>query len=130
MTVRNPFLAAPPPTGTIIDISLLGADIDTLLVAPRHIDRSDFFSSFYTILKNHENVSELRVCYFNFSLFELRLCYLHFSLFELRLCYLNFSLFCTFVSSVVLLILYLFRSHSFLYISIPLFLSIDLSFYI
>ncbi|XP_020912845.1 poly(A) polymerase type 3 [Exaiptasia diaphana] len=37
-----------------------GADIDTLLVAPRHIERSDFFSSFYDLLKNHEDVKELR----------------------------------------------------------------------
>ncbi|EDO48505.1 predicted protein [Nematostella vectensis] len=37
-----------------------GADIDTLLVAPRHIDRADFFSSFYDLLKNHPDVRELR----------------------------------------------------------------------
>lgn len=37
-----------------------GADIDTLLVAPRHIDRSDFFGTFYEILKNNEDVKELR----------------------------------------------------------------------
>ncbi|KJH46291.1 Poly(A) polymerase central domain protein [Dictyocaulus viviparus] len=28
-----------------------GADIDTLCVAPRHVDRSDFFGSFYDMLK-------------------------------------------------------------------------------
>ncbi|RWS31605.1 poly(A) polymerase-like protein [Leptotrombidium deliense] len=33
-----------------------GADIDTLLVAPRHIDRSDFFTSFC------ERLSELETC--------------------------------------------------------------------
>jgi poly(A) polymerase Pap1 len=38
-----------------------GADIDTLLVAPRHINREDFFSSFYEILKENEEVKELRV---------------------------------------------------------------------
>lgn len=37
-----------------------GADIDTLLVAPRHIDREDFFNSFYEILKANEEVKELR----------------------------------------------------------------------
>lgn len=37
-----------------------GADIDTLLVAPRHIERSDFFGTFYEILKNNEDVKELR----------------------------------------------------------------------
>ena len=40
---------------------LPGADIDTLLVAPRHVDRSDFFGTFYDILKNNEDVKELRV---------------------------------------------------------------------
>ena len=39
----------------------LGADIDTLLVAPRHIERTDFFSSFYEFLKEKEETSELRV---------------------------------------------------------------------
>ncbi|XP_046847598.1 poly(A) polymerase type 3-like [Xenia sp. Carnegie-2017] len=37
-----------------------GADIDTLLVAPRHIDRDDFFNTFYEILKENEEVKELR----------------------------------------------------------------------
>lgn len=38
-----------------------GADIDTLLVAPRHINREDFFNSFYEVLKENEEVKELRV---------------------------------------------------------------------
>jgi len=37
-----------------------GADIDTLLVAPRHIERSDFFSSFYEFLKSREEIKDLR----------------------------------------------------------------------
>lgn len=41
----------------------LGADIDTLLVAPRHIDRSDFFSTFYEFLKQREETSDVRVCF-------------------------------------------------------------------
>ncbi|CAB3398180.1 unnamed protein product [Caenorhabditis bovis] len=36
-----------------------GADIDTLAVAPRHIERSDFFDTFYDMLKNDPNVTEL-----------------------------------------------------------------------
>lgn len=36
-----------------------GADIDTLLVAPRHVERSDFFGTFYDILKDNEDVKEL-----------------------------------------------------------------------
>ena len=40
-----------------------GADIDTLCVVPRHVDRSDFFSSFYELLKAHPDVKDLRVKY-------------------------------------------------------------------
>ena len=39
---------------------VLGADIDTLCVAPRHVDRSDFFSTFYELLKAQTEVRELR----------------------------------------------------------------------
>ena len=41
-----------------------GADIDTLCVAPRHVQRSDFFGSFYELLKEQPEVKELRVIYF------------------------------------------------------------------
>uniref|UniRef100_A0A672T9F6 Poly(A) polymerase n=1 Tax=Sinocyclocheilus grahami TaxID=75366 RepID=A0A672T9F6_SINGR len=37
-----------------------GADIDALCVAPRHLERSDFFSSFYEKLKEQEEVKDLR----------------------------------------------------------------------
>jgi len=37
-----------------------GADIDTLLVAPRHIERTDFFSSFYEFLKEREEITDIR----------------------------------------------------------------------
>lgn len=37
-----------------------GADIDSLCVAPRHIHREDFFTSFNEILKAHPDVTELR----------------------------------------------------------------------
>ncbi|CAN8000364.1 unnamed protein product, partial [Ixodes hexagonus] len=37
-----------------------GADIDTLCVAPRHIDRTDFFSSFVELLRQQEEVKDLR----------------------------------------------------------------------
>ncbi|CAB4008917.1 poly(A) polymerase type 3-like, partial [Paramuricea clavata] len=36
------------------------ANIDTLLVAPRHITRKDFFSSFYEILEENKEVKKLR----------------------------------------------------------------------
>eukprot|EP00054_Salpingoeca_dolichothecata_P011035 m.61342 g.61342 ORF g.61342 m.61342 type:complete len:698 (-) comp19265_c0_seq2:44-2137(-) len=36
-----------------------GADIDTLVVAPRHINRTDFFSSLFQKLKQHKDVKEL-----------------------------------------------------------------------
>ncbi|MFH4973701.1 hypothetical protein AB6A40_000410 [Gnathostoma spinigerum] len=37
-----------------------GADIDSLCVAPRHVDRSDFFTSFYDMLAADENTTDLR----------------------------------------------------------------------
>ncbi|GMT11624.1 hypothetical protein PFISCL1PPCAC_2921, partial [Pristionchus fissidentatus] len=36
-----------------------GADIDSLCVVPRHIDRSDFFTSFYKMLSEDPQVTEL-----------------------------------------------------------------------
>ena len=38
-----------------------GADIDALCVAPRHVDRADYFTSFVELLKKQPEVSELRV---------------------------------------------------------------------
>nr|CAH7768742.1 unnamed protein product [Callosobruchus chinensis] len=37
-----------------------GADIDALCVAPRHIYREDFFTSFYELLKQQPEVTDLR----------------------------------------------------------------------
>jgi poly(A) polymerase len=37
-----------------------GADIDTLCVAPRHVERSDFFSSFQELLRECKEVKDLR----------------------------------------------------------------------
>uniref|UniRef100_A0A8C5KF99 polynucleotide adenylyltransferase n=1 Tax=Jaculus jaculus TaxID=51337 RepID=A0A8C5KF99_JACJA len=37
-----------------------GADTDALCVVPRHVDRSDFFTSFYIKLKSQEEVKDLR----------------------------------------------------------------------
>lgn len=48
-------------------VLVLGADIDTLLVAPRHIERTDFFSSFYEFLKEKEETKDLRVRYAFYS---------------------------------------------------------------
>lgn len=36
-----------------------GADIDTLCVAPQHVERSDFFSTFYQMLQNNSEVTNL-----------------------------------------------------------------------
>jgi hypothetical protein len=38
-----------------------GADIDALCVAPRHVDRSDYFTSFFELLKQQKEVTDLRV---------------------------------------------------------------------
>ena len=51
-----------------------GADIDTLLVAPRHIDRADFFTSFKTLLENTSGVSNVRVCLYTAIVNVLLLC--------------------------------------------------------
>ncbi|XP_067845152.1 poly(A) polymerase gamma isoform X3 [Heptranchias perlo] len=37
-----------------------GADIDALCVAPRHVERSDFFQSFFEKLKQQEGIKDLR----------------------------------------------------------------------
>ncbi|KAL4641436.1 poly(A) polymerase gamma-like isoform X1 [Arapaima gigas] len=37
-----------------------GADIDALCVAPRHVERADFFLSFFERLKKHEDIKQLR----------------------------------------------------------------------
>lgn len=37
-----------------------GGDIDTVLIAPRHIDRADFFSSFVELLRRQPEVCDLR----------------------------------------------------------------------
>ncbi|XP_054710127.1 poly(A) polymerase type 3-like [Uloborus diversus] len=37
-----------------------GADIDTLCVAPRHVERTDFFSSFVELLREQPEVKDLR----------------------------------------------------------------------
>lgn len=42
-------------------LCLAGADIDALCVAPRHVERSDFFQSFFEKLKQHEEIKDLRV---------------------------------------------------------------------
>ncbi|NXN54421.1 PAPOG polymerase, partial [Rynchops niger] len=38
-----------------------GADIDAVCVAPRHVERSDFFHSFFEKLKHQEKIKNLRV---------------------------------------------------------------------
>ncbi|XP_060943016.1 poly(A) polymerase gamma isoform X1 [Limanda limanda] len=37
-----------------------GADIDALCVAPRNVERTDFFQSFFEKLKQHEEIKDLR----------------------------------------------------------------------
>lgn len=38
-----------------------GADIDTVVIVPRHINRSDFFTSFYQKLKTQSFITNVRV---------------------------------------------------------------------
>lgn len=46
-------------------VFFLGADIDALCVAPRHVERTDFFSSFFEKLKWHDEIKDLRVSTFS-----------------------------------------------------------------
>ena len=59
------FLGTQPPYATEAlkteNFLFPGADIDTLLVAPRNVDRVDFFGSFYETLKHNEDVKDLVV---------------------------------------------------------------------
>ncbi|VDD89725.1 unnamed protein product [Enterobius vermicularis] len=43
-----------------LNVHTRGADIDSLCVAPRHVDRNEFFTSFYDMLAQDPNTSELR----------------------------------------------------------------------
>jgi len=54
-----------------VSVSVSGADIDTLCVAPRHVDRSEFFSSFFELLKKEPGVRELRVTIIFCSLLDI-----------------------------------------------------------
>ena len=54
---------------SVLKLIFPGDSIDTLLVAPRHVDRGDFFGTFYETLKENENVKEVRVTmYYNTGL--------------------------------------------------------------
>jgi len=44
-----------------LGVNSQGGDIDTLCIAPRHVDRSDFFTSFADILKKQTEVKKLMV---------------------------------------------------------------------
>lgn len=44
-----------------VQMCYAGADIDALCVAPRHVERSDFFASFFEKLKQHDEIKDLRV---------------------------------------------------------------------
>lgn len=46
-----------------LGVNSQGGDIDTLCIAPRHIDRIDFFTSFAELLKKQPEVKKLLVIY-------------------------------------------------------------------
>ena len=45
----------------VLKLIFPGDSIDTLRVAPCHVDRGDFFGTFYETLKENEDVKELMV---------------------------------------------------------------------
>lgn len=45
----------------VLQVHNKGADIDALCVAPRHIYRADYFTSFFELLKQQTEVTDLRV---------------------------------------------------------------------
>ena len=44
-----------------LGVNSQGGDIDTLCIAPRHIERSDFFTSFAELLKQQPEIEKLTV---------------------------------------------------------------------
>lgn len=51
-------------TLTLFTIFTTGADIDTLCVFPRHVERDHFFTIMYNMLNERPEVSELTVQYY------------------------------------------------------------------
>lgn len=47
-------------------LTVVGADIDALCVAPRHIDHKDFFDTFYKKLETRSDVKNLHVSAISF----------------------------------------------------------------
>lgn len=48
----------------VATLFILGSDIDTLCVAPKHVKRDDFLEIMYEKLKIMSEVTEITVCYF------------------------------------------------------------------
>lgn len=46
---------------SVVQVHSRGADIDALCVAPKHVSRTEFFGSFYDLLRKQSEVTELRV---------------------------------------------------------------------
>lgn len=53
--------------------NLSGADIDALCVAPRHIERAEFFTSFIERLQSEPGIRELRVSDLLLTVFSISL---------------------------------------------------------
>lgn len=69
-----------------------GADIDALCVVPRHIYRSDYFTSFFELLKMQEEVTDLRVR--NSRIFNIYIIYIYNTAPHIKYIYLFRTSFC------------------------------------
>ena len=81
-----------------LGVNSQGGDIDTLCIAPRHIDRNDFFTSFAEILKKQPEIKKFMVIEeafvpvikTEFDGIEVNLFYLNFQPIKVFLVYLKF----------------------------------------
>lgn len=61
ITIASKLRALVYHASAFVDTSILGSDIDTLCVVPRHVQREQFFSVMHNLLSKRPEVTELSV---------------------------------------------------------------------